>query len=155
VPWRHPFRDGEWRPRNRSYRFRQDPGAASEVDKVQVRFPHHHRSSKAGFPPQALTIFQTPQALASICPHPPVLQVFIDQATRHVKMKQGVMGIRLKIMLPHDPEGKNGPKTRFPDKVCSLSTTESHSLFPSSERKHFSSISLTSPIPLFMLECGA
>jgi small subunit ribosomal protein S3e len=32
-------------------------------------------------------------------------------------MKQGVLGIRLKIMLPHDPEGKNGPKTPFPDNV--------------------------------------
>jgi hypothetical protein len=36
-------------------------------------------------------------------------------------MKQGVLGIRLKIMLPHDPEGKNGPKTPFPDNVSPLS----------------------------------
>ena len=43
--------------------------------------------------------------------------MFIDKATRHVMMKQGVLGIRLKIMLPHDPEGKNGPKTPFPDNV--------------------------------------
>eukprot|EP00961_Rhodomonas_salina_P023183 311416-Rhodomonas_salina.1 len=35
-------------------------------------------------------------------------------------MKQGVLGIRLKIMLPHDPEGKNGPKTPLPDTVTIL-----------------------------------
>jgi small subunit ribosomal protein S3e len=44
-------------------------------------------------------------------------QMFIDKATRHVMMKQGVLGIRLKIMLPHDPEGKNGPRTALPDSV--------------------------------------
>ncbi|EKX48082.1 small subunit ribosomal protein S3e, cytoplasmic [Guillardia theta CCMP2712] len=51
-------------------------------------------------------------------------QVFIDKATRHVMMKQGVLGIRLKIMLPHDPEGKNGPKTPFPDTVTILDPKE-------------------------------
>lgn len=50
-------------------------------------------------------------------------QMFIDKATRHVMMKQGVLGIRLKIMLPHDPEGKNGPKTPLPDTVTILGTT--------------------------------
>ena len=48
-------------------------------------------------------------------------QLFIDKATRHVMMKQGVLGIRLKIMLPHDPEGKNGPKETLPDMVTTPS----------------------------------
>eukprot|EP00292_Cryptomonas_paramecium_P009763 CAMPEP_0113679466 /NCGR_PEP_ID=MMETSP0038_2-20120614/10660_1 /TAXON_ID=2898 /ORGANISM="Cryptomonas paramecium" /LENGTH=247 /DNA_ID=CAMNT_0000597501 /DNA_START=65 /DNA_END=805 /DNA_ORIENTATION=+ /assembly_acc=CAM_ASM_000170 len=51
-------------------------------------------------------------------------QIFVDKATRHVMMKQGVLGIRLKIMLPHDPEGKNGPKNPFPDNVTILDPKE-------------------------------
>ncbi len=30
---------------------------------------------------------------------------------------QGVLGIKVKIMLPHDPEGKAGPKKPLPDMV--------------------------------------
>lgn len=29
----------------------------------------------------------------------------------------GVLGIKVKIMLPHDPNGKIGPKKPLPDKV--------------------------------------
>ena len=32
-------------------------------------------------------------------------------------MRQGVLGIRVKIMLAHDPEGKMGPKMPMPDAV--------------------------------------
>jgi small subunit ribosomal protein S3e len=39
-------------------------------------------------------------------------------------MKQGVLGVRLKIMLPSDPEGKNGPKTPFPDTVVIMDPKE-------------------------------
>merc|ERR1711939_202468 len=42
---------------------------------------------------------------------------FIDSAVRHVLLRQGVLGIRVNIMLPHDPQGKMGPKTPMPDKV--------------------------------------
>merc|ERR1712023_415828 len=42
---------------------------------------------------------------------------FIDTAVRHVLLRQGVLGIKVKIMLPHDPSGKNGPKTPLPDHV--------------------------------------
>uniref|UniRef100_A0A915EBJ2 40S ribosomal protein S3 n=1 Tax=Ditylenchus dipsaci TaxID=166011 RepID=A0A915EBJ2_9BILA len=31
---------------------------------------------------------------------------FVDQAVRHVKMRQGVLGVKVKIMLPHDPKDK-------------------------------------------------
>ena len=34
---------------------------------------------------------------------------------RHVLLRQGVLGIRVKIMLPHDPMGRLGPKTPLPD----------------------------------------
>jgi small subunit ribosomal protein S3e len=36
---------------------------------------------------------------------------FVDVAVRHVFFKQGIMGVKLKIMLPHDPTGKYGVKT--------------------------------------------
>merc|ERR1712061_845735 len=42
---------------------------------------------------------------------------YIDSAVRHVKLRQGVLGIKVKIMLPHDPTGQIGPKMPLPDKV--------------------------------------
>merc|ERR1739845_37478 len=42
---------------------------------------------------------------------------FIDSAVRHVLLRQGVLGIKVNIMLPHDPQGKMGPKTPMPDIV--------------------------------------
>lgn len=31
---------------------------------------------------------------------------YVDTAVRHVLMRQGVLGIKVSIMLPHDPTGK-------------------------------------------------
>merc|ERR1712179_525232 len=42
---------------------------------------------------------------------------YIDTAIRHIKLKQGVLGIKVQIMLPYDPEGKNGCKVMQPDVV--------------------------------------
>merc|ERR1719379_2950134 len=42
---------------------------------------------------------------------------YIDTAVRHVLMRQGVLGVKVKIMLAHDPEGKTGPKLPMPDNV--------------------------------------
>merc|ERR1711871_1922746 len=42
---------------------------------------------------------------------------FIDSAVRHVLLRQGVLGIKVNIMLPFDPSGKTGPKKPMPDKV--------------------------------------
>lgn len=50
--------------------------------------------------------------------------VFQDYATRHVMMRQGIMGVRVRIMLPHDPEGRTGPKTRLSDVVDILQPKE-------------------------------
>ena len=33
---------------------------------------------------------------------------YLDTATRHVLMRQGVLGIKVTIMLPYDPTGKLG-----------------------------------------------
>src|ERR1700743_1905298 len=42
---------------------------------------------------------------------------FIDSATRHVLLRQGVLGIKVKIMRGADPEGKAGPQKSLPDAV--------------------------------------
>lgn len=43
---------------------------------------------------------------------------YIDEAVKHVKLRQGVLGIKVKIMLPHDPAGTGkGPVKNLPDVV--------------------------------------
>jgi small subunit ribosomal protein S3e len=42
---------------------------------------------------------------------------YIDSAVRHVLLRQGVLGIKVKIMLDWDPKGKQGPMTPLPDMV--------------------------------------
>jgi len=44
-------------------------------------------------------------------------QEYVDKAVRHLKMKQGVLGIKVKIMLPHDPTGKAGCAAPYSDVV--------------------------------------
>lgn len=46
----------------------------------------------------------------------PVRQ-YIDSAVRHVMLRQGVLGIKVKIMKEWDPSGKLGPKIPLPDIV--------------------------------------
>eukprot|EP00735_Rhodelphis_limneticus_P000667 TRINITY_DN11189_c0_g1::TRINITY_DN11189_c0_g1_i1::g.6561::m.6561 TRINITY_DN11189_c0_g1::TRINITY_DN11189_c0_g1_i1::g.6561 ORF type:complete len:221 (+),score=74.83,sp/Q9FJA6/RS33_ARATH/85.12/2e-130,Ribosomal_S3_C/PF00189.15/5.2e-16,KH_2/PF07650.12/6.6e-14 TRINITY_DN11189_c0_g1_i1:100-762(+) len=45
------------------------------------------------------------------------IREYVDSAVRHVLLRQGVLGLKVKIMLPHDPYGKNGPVNPLPDKV--------------------------------------
>ncbi|XP_022853184.1 40S ribosomal protein S3-3-like isoform X1 [Olea europaea var. sylvestris] len=42
---------------------------------------------------------------------------YIDSAVRHVLLRQGVLGIKVKIMLEWDPKGKQGPVKPLPDLV--------------------------------------
>jgi len=42
---------------------------------------------------------------------------YVDCAVRHVQLRQGIIGIKVKIMLPWDPLGKQGPKQPLPDNV--------------------------------------
>lgn len=42
---------------------------------------------------------------------------YVDTAVRHVLLRQGVLGIKVKIMLPFDPTGKRGPKCPLPDTI--------------------------------------
>jgi small subunit ribosomal protein S3e len=49
---------------------------------------------------------------------------FIDTATRHVLLRQGVLGIKVKIMRGSDPEGKAGPQKSLPDTVTIIDPKE-------------------------------
>jgi small subunit ribosomal protein S3e len=49
---------------------------------------------------------------------------FIDEATRHVLLRQGVLGIKVKIMRGSDPEGKAGPSKSLPDSVSVIEPKE-------------------------------
>jgi len=51
-----------------------------------------------------------------ICTGQPKLD-FLDIAVRHVGFKQGIMGVKVKIMLPQDPTGRAGVKQILPDIV--------------------------------------
>jgi ribosomal protein uS3 len=44
-------------------------------------------------------------------------RMYIDSATRHVLLRQGVLGIKVKIMKDWDPTGRIGPKIPLPDVV--------------------------------------
>nr|AHB12423.1 40S Ribosomal Protein S3 [Pantala flavescens] len=61
---------------------------------------------------------------------------YVDTATRHVLLRQGVLGIKVKIMLPWDPNGKTGPKKPLPDHVSVVEPKEDEPpSAPSSEAK--------------------
>jgi len=49
---------------------------------------------------------------------------YIDDCIRHVLLRQGVLGVRVTIMLPHDYEGKLGPKKPQPDVIKILEPKE-------------------------------
>jgi len=51
-------------------------------------------------------------------------QVYTDTAVRHVLMRQGVVGIKVSIMLPHDPKGLQGPKIPLDDVVTIMEPKE-------------------------------
>jgi small subunit ribosomal protein S3e len=51
-------------------------------------------------------------------------QDYIDYAVRHVLMRQGVLGVKVKIMQEWDPTGKMGPKNPLPDLVTILEPKE-------------------------------
>merc|ERR1712093_933559 len=44
-------------------------------------------------------------------------KMFVETCSRNVMMRQGVLGVKVKILKPHDPEGKCGPVKPMPDHV--------------------------------------
>jgi len=45
------------------------------------------------------------------------VNMYVDEAVRHLLLKQGILGIKVRIMLPHDEEGKLGPATNLSDVI--------------------------------------
>lgn len=45
---------------------------------------------------------------------------YVETAVRHVMMRQGILGVKVAIMLPHDPKGIVGPKTILSDVITIL-----------------------------------
>jgi len=56
--------------------------------------------------------------------------IYVETAVRHIKMRQGVLGIKLSIMKPHDPEGKMGPRKQLSDVVTIKEPKEDESGIP-------------------------
>merc|ERR1711963_872914 len=42
---------------------------------------------------------------------------YIQESVRHVLMRQGVLGVKVRIMLGYDPEGERGTSRQMPDKI--------------------------------------
>ncbi|KAL8519752.1 hypothetical protein ACS0TY_010622 [Phlomoides rotata] len=55
---------------------------------------------------------------------------YIDSAVRHVLLRQGVLGIKVKIMLDWDPKGKQGPITPLPGLVTIHPPKEEEFIIP-------------------------
>ena len=53
-----------------------------------------------------------------------------DLQVRHVMMRQGMLGVKVKIMLPQDPEGKLGPKNPLSDIVTILEPKDEPDVAP-------------------------
>ncbi|XP_063980104.1 small ribosomal subunit protein uS3-like [Diachasmimorpha longicaudata] len=74
---------------------------------------------------------------------------YVDTATRHVLLRQGVLGIKVKIMLPWDPSGKMGPKKPLPDNVNVAEPKEEViPQQPSSDVKPAKDATQAAPIPV-------
>ncbi|KAL7286384.1 hypothetical protein TKK_0019338 [Trichogramma kaykai] len=73
---------------------------------------------------------------------------YVNSATRHVLLRQGVLGIKVKIMLPWDPAGKNGPKKPLPDNVIVQEPKEEQVFTtPVSETKMVPPVAQIAPMP--------
>uniref|UniRef100_A0A7I4CV34 40S ribosomal protein S3 n=1 Tax=Physcomitrium patens TaxID=3218 RepID=A0A7I4CV34_PHYPA len=55
---------------------------------------------------------------------------YIDSAVRHVMLRQGVLGIKVKIMLDWDPKVKQGSVTLLPDVVTIHMLEEDENFYP-------------------------
>lgn len=51
---------------------------------------------------------------------------YVDTPYRHVLLRQGVLGIKVMIMLPYDPTGKTGPQNPLSDSVTVLEPKEDY-----------------------------
>lgn len=91
-------------------------------------------------------------------------EYFVDKATRHLNMKQGVLGLSVAIMLPQDPTGENGVAMAMPDvvtirepKVEASSATIAPSAVPAraAQNKTFVGAEAAAPVPVIAGEYAA
>lgn len=74
---------------------------------------------------------------------------YVNTATRHVLLRQGVLGIKVKIMLPWDATGKTGPKRPLPDNVSVIEPKEEvNPTTPSSQVLDKPPAKLAEPLPV-------
>jgi len=57
-------------------------------------------------------------------------RTYVVTAVRHVALRQGMLGVRVTIMLPWDPTGKTGPKTALPDQIVIHDPKEDVAMVP-------------------------
>ena len=77
------------------------------------------------------------------------IREYLDTATRHVLLRQGVLGVKVKIMLPHDPTGMTGPKKPLPDTVTIIEpkAEESRIVVPIESKVHTAKAQPQAPYP--------
>jgi len=75
---------------------------------------------------------------------------YIDSAVRHVLLRQGVLGIKVKIMLDWDPTGKVGPKTPLPDNVVIHMPKDDVVVHPPKEVEEYVPHVAEEPLPMAM-----
>jgi small subunit ribosomal protein S3e len=49
-------------------------------------------------------------------------RVYISSAVRHLELKQGIMGIKVKIMLPYNPDANKGKGFGIPEPIPDVIT---------------------------------
>ncbi|KAG5606345.1 hypothetical protein H5410_027837 [Solanum commersonii] len=64
---------------------------------------------------------------------------YIDSVVRHVLLRQGALGIKVKIMLDWDPKEKQGPTTPLPDLVI---------IHPPKEEEKYMRLLVASPVEI-------
>ncbi|CAG9571529.1 unnamed protein product [Danaus chrysippus] len=73
---------------------------------------------------------------------------YVNTATRHVLLRQGVLGIKVKIMLPWDQQGKNGPKKPQPDHILVTEPKDEPApLEPTSDVRSLAPVPAAAPAP--------
>jgi len=72
---------------------------------------------------------------------------FVDYAVRHVLLRQGVLGIKVKIMKGYDPEGQLGPRKPLPDSVTILEPPVDKVIAEPTSEQREPAIPQAAPIP--------
>jgi len=72
---------------------------------------------------------------------------YVDKARCHINLKQGVIGIKVAIMLPYDPTGRNGVALQLPDVVTIKEPKEDAPLTCPPKQGYAENFSIAEPAP--------